>query len=151
AGRTGIQLSVVGLGTAQLQMMHERQAIDTLVRGFELGVNWVHTAPDYGGINPWIKKAIDVSRRDVMVLSAGPAQMKDFGPFFENTCHVYQTSRLALYGIAGIEDIEWNGENLRGPGGMIEYLQARKAEGRLGGIYCSTHGSADYVERLIEW
>jgi hypothetical protein len=33
---------------------------------------------------------------------------------------------------------------------MVEYLQARKAEGRLGGIYCSTHGPADYVARLIE-
>ena len=31
----------------------------TLVRGFELGVNWVHTAPDYGGIDPWIAEAID--------------------------------------------------------------------------------------------
>ena len=33
---------------------------------------------------------------------------------------------------------------------MIEYLQARKAEGRLGGIYCSTHAKADYVATLIE-
>lgn len=149
-GRTGIHPSVVGFGTAQLQMVPERQAVETLVRGFELGVNWVHTAPDYGGIDPWIKRAIEVSRREVMVFSAGPPQMKDFGAFFENTCHVYQTSRLALYGIVGIEDIEWRRENLWGRGGMIEYLQDRKAEGRLGGIYCSTHASADYVARLIE-
>jgi glutamate-1-semialdehyde aminotransferase/predicted aldo/keto reductase-like oxidoreductase len=149
-GRTGINLSVVGFGTAQLQMVPERQAVETLVRGFELGVNWVHTAPDYGGIDPWIKKAIKESRREVNVLSAGPAHTKDFAAFFENTCHVYQTQRLALYGIAGIEDIEWHGENLWDRGGMVEYLQARKAEGRLGGIYCSTHASADYVARLIE-
>jgi MoaA/NifB/PqqE/SkfB family radical SAM enzyme len=70
-GRTGIELSVVGLGTAQLQMVPERQAIETLVRGFELGVNWVHTAPDYGGIDPWIRKAIEIAGREVMVLSIG--------------------------------------------------------------------------------
>lgn len=149
-GRTGLQLSVVGLGTAQLQMVPERQAVETLVRGFELGVNWVHTAPDYGGVDPWIQKAIEVSGREVTVVSAGPPHTKDLPAFFENTCHLYRTSRLALYGIAGIEDIEWYQENLWGSGGMIEYLQERKAEGRLGGVYCSTHASADYVVRLID-
>lgn len=149
-GRSGIHLSVVGFGTAQLQMLPERQAVDTLVRGFELGVNWVHTAPDYGGIDPWIRKAIRLAGRDVMVLSAGSPETKDLPAFFEHTCHVYNTRQLALYGIPGIEDIEWHGENVWGRGGMIEYLQDRKTEGRLGGIYCSTHASADYVERLIE-
>jgi glutamate-1-semialdehyde 2,1-aminomutase len=149
-GRTSIRLSVVGLGTAQLQMMPERQAVETLVRGFGLGVNWVHTAPDYGGIDPWIRRAIEIAGREVMVLSAGSPLTKDLPAFFENTCHVYGTRRLALYGIAGVDDIEWFGENLWDRGGMIEYLQEKKAEGRLGGIYCSTHGDADHVARLIE-
>jgi glutamate-1-semialdehyde aminotransferase/predicted aldo/keto reductase-like oxidoreductase len=149
-GRSDLRLSVVGLGTAQLQMVPERQAVETLVRGFELGVNWVHTAPDYGGIDPWIQRAIEVSRHEVMVLSSGPPHARDLPAFFENTCHVYKTKRLAMYGLAGIEDIEWHGENVWGPGGMVEYLRERKAEGRLGGIYCSTHASADYVARLVE-
>src|SRR5436305_2831131 len=87
-GRTKIELSVVGLGTAQLQMLPERQAVETLVRGFELGVNWVHTAPDYGGVDPWIRKAIKHCGRKVNVLSAGPQRNADLKPFFENTCHV---------------------------------------------------------------
>ncbi|MFL6446247.1 MAG: aminotransferase class III-fold pyridoxal phosphate-dependent enzyme [Bryobacteraceae bacterium] len=149
-GHTSIELSVVGLGTAQLQMVPERQTVETLVRGFELGINWVHTAPDYGGIDPWIQKAVKQSGRAVHVLSSGPERNEDLEPFFENTCHVYQTPRLALYGLAGIEDLEWRGENVWGRGGMVEYLQTQKAKGRLGGIYCSTHGSADYVLRLIE-
>jgi predicted aldo/keto reductase-like oxidoreductase len=148
-GRTAIQLSVVGFGTAQLQMLPERQAVATLARGFELGVNWIHTAPDYGGIDPWIRRAIDQTRRDVMVLSSGPARTKDLPAFFEHTCHIHKTRRLAMYGLAGIEDLEWHGENVWGRGGMVEYLQDRKTEGRLGGIYCSTHASADYVEKLI--
>ena len=149
-GNTGIRLSVVGLGTAQLQMLPKGQAIQTLVRGFQLGVNWLHTAPDYGGIEPWIREAIDRSGREVQVLSAGSALTRDLPAYFENTCHVYGTRRLALYGVSGIEDIEWSGENLWGAGGMIEFLQEKKAEGRLGGIYCSTHGDTEYVTRLIE-
>jgi predicted aldo/keto reductase-like oxidoreductase len=149
-GGTGIELSVVGFGTAQLQMVPERQAVASLVRAFELGVNWVHTAPDHGGIDPWIAKAIRTSKRQVRVLSAGPAKLADLEQFFEHTCHVYQTRRLALYGLSGIEDLEWHGENVFGRGGMVEFLQQKKAEGRLGGIYCSTHGSASYVVRLLE-
>ena len=145
-----MQLSVVGFGTAQCRCCRERQAVETLARGFELGVNWIHTAPDYGAIDPWIAEAIDQSGREVMVLSAGRRGCRISAAFFENTCHVYRTARLALYGLSGIEDLEWHGENVWGAGGMVEYLQARKAEGRLGGIYCSTHGPADYVARLIE-
>lgn len=149
-GRTDIRLSVVGFGTAQLEMLPERQAVETLARGFELGVNWVHVAPDYGGVEPWVRRAMEQSGRDVMVLSAAPARLEDLAPFFENTCHAFRTERLALYGLGGIEDMEWHGENVWGAGGMVEYLLDRKAEGRLGGLYCSTHGSADYVARLVE-
>ena len=44
-GRTGLRVSAVGFGTCQLRLVPEAQAIDTLLRGFELGVNLVHTAP----------------------------------------------------------------------------------------------------------
>lgn len=148
-GQTGVHLSVVGMGTSQLQMLPQRQAVNTLVRAFEGGVNWVHTAPDYGGVEPWIKQAIRASGRQVMVATGSPPRSADLPAFFENTCHVFETPRLALYGIAGIEDIEWFGENVWGAGGMVDYLQRKKAEGRLGALYCTTHGNADYVERLI--
>ena len=47
-GRTELRVSAVGFGTGQLRLVPERQAIDTLLRGFALGVNIIHTAPDYG-------------------------------------------------------------------------------------------------------
>ena len=48
-GRTDVHLSAVGFGTCQLRLVPEAQALAALTRGFELGVNWVHTSPDYGG------------------------------------------------------------------------------------------------------
>ncbi|MFC1701744.1 aminotransferase class III-fold pyridoxal phosphate-dependent enzyme, partial [Pseudomonadota bacterium] len=149
-GRTEIRLSVVGVGTSQLQMLPRKEAVATLVRSFERGVNWVHTAPDYGGLDPWIREAIDRVGRDIIVATSGSPRRKDLEAFFENTCHVYGKQRLELYGIAGIEDIEWNGEDVWGPDGMVSFLQAKKAEGRLGALYCTTHESPDYVARLVE-
>jgi uncharacterized protein len=45
-GRSALQVSVVGFGTCQLRRVPAQQAIDILKRGFELGVNLVHTAPE---------------------------------------------------------------------------------------------------------
>lgn len=149
-GRTDVSLSVVGLGTVHLQMLPEQQAVDTLVSGFAQGVNWVHTAPDYGGVDPLIVEAIARSKRPVMVAQGSPGRNEDLPAHFEHALHIHRTRRLALYGLGGIEDLEWHGENVWGGGGMVEYLKRQKADGRLGGIFCSTHESADYVVRLIE-
>jgi aryl-alcohol dehydrogenase-like predicted oxidoreductase len=70
-GKTAFRISAVGFGTCQLRLVPERQAIDTLQRGFELGRNWVHTAPDYEGADDLIARAITESGYDVMVFSQG--------------------------------------------------------------------------------
>jgi glutamate-1-semialdehyde aminotransferase/predicted aldo/keto reductase-like oxidoreductase len=148
-GRTGLRVSVVGLGSAQLQMLSEAEAVATLSRGFELGVNWVHSAPDYGSVERWIQKAIRASGHDVMVAGTGTADADQFETYFENTCHWFERDRLDLFGINCVDDVERVGQNVWGPGGMVEQLQRKKAEGRLTAAFCTTHGSADYVERLI--
>jgi glutamate-1-semialdehyde aminotransferase/predicted aldo/keto reductase-like oxidoreductase len=148
-GRTDIELSVVGLGTAQLQMLPRRQAVDTLRRGFARGINWVHNAPDYGEIDRWVAQAVRESRRRIAVLSHGPGPLDLLEAFFENTCRLHGTRRLEMYGLGCVEHLERIGENVWGPGGMVEFLQRKKAEGRLGGLFCTTHGSAEYVAGLV--
>jgi hypothetical protein len=41
------------------------------------------------------------------------------------------------------------GGNVWGAGGMIEFLQEKKKEERLGAIFCTTHGTAEYAARLV--
>src|SRR6185295_11667090 len=92
-GRTGLEVSVVGFGTNELRLVPERQAIETLVRGFELGVNIVHTSPDYEGAEDLVARAIAQTDRPVIVASQGydvhyntdgPAH--HFEQLFEATC-----------------------------------------------------------------
>src|ERR1700738_4391710 len=68
-GRTNIQVSAVGFGTCQLRMVPESQAIDTLLRGFDLGVNIIHTAPDYEGAEDLVAAAVARTDRKVIVCS----------------------------------------------------------------------------------
>jgi predicted aldo/keto reductase-like oxidoreductase len=148
-GATGVRLSVVGFGTAQLQMLPERQAIAAMRRAFELGVDWVHTAPDYGCVEPWIARAVRESGRDVTVATQSPAYLNLLEPFFDNARRIFGRDTLDLYGVNCIEDIEYIGENVWGRSGMIDVLQRKKRDGTIRALFCTTHGPIEYMERLV--
>lgn len=149
-GQTDVRLSVVGMGTAQLQMVSERQAVDTLRRGFDAGINWVHTAPDYASVEPWIARAIRESGHDIIVATQSTAWVSQLEAFFGHAEATFGRPHLDLYGVNCIDEIERSGEDVWGPDGLVAALRRKKAEGRLRALFCSTHGSADYASRLIE-
>jgi glutamate-1-semialdehyde 2,1-aminomutase len=149
-GRTNLQVSVVAFGTCQFRLLPERQALATLQRGFELGVNLVHTAPDYEGADELVIRAACESGRDVIVCSQGYGALSHFEYLFESTCARLGKKRLEMFGIACVDDRETLGENVWGAGGMVEFLRRKKDEGRLGGTFCTTHGTPEYIRRLIE-
>jgi predicted aldo/keto reductase-like oxidoreductase len=147
--RTGLPLSAVGFGTCQLRLVPEQQAIDTLRRGFELGVNVVHTAPDYEGAEDLVAQAVAESGREVVVLTQGYGDAAHFAWLFGEARRRQRRDRLPMYGIACIDDRELLGENVWGPGGQVEFLQEQKRAHRLDGIFCTTHGTPEYLARLV--
>lgn len=155
-GRTQLQVSAIGFGTCQLRLMPEKQAIDMLLKGFDLGVNIVHTAPEYENAEDFVAKAVARTDRKIIVASQGHDKSTDengpvrhFEALFEATCERLGTERLDLYGIACIDDREAFKENVWDKNGMVEFLQKKKEEGRLGGIYCTTHGAPEYIKQLV--
>ena len=56
-GRSELSVSVIGIGTTQLRRVPEKQAIATLKRAFELGVNHVNSGVDYEGADDLIVAA----------------------------------------------------------------------------------------------
>ncbi|MCP5159251.1 MAG: aldo/keto reductase [Gammaproteobacteria bacterium] len=148
-GRSPLTVSAVGFGTCQLRMIPEQQALDTLKKGFELGVNFVHTAPDYEGAEDLVAQAIEESGRRVIVFSQGYGERTHFEWLFESTCRKLKTKRLDVFGIACVEDREYLGENVWKKGGIIEFLLEKKQQGRLGSIFCETHGTPEYIGKLI--
>jgi predicted aldo/keto reductase-like oxidoreductase len=148
-GRSNLSVSAVGFGTCQIRRVPEQQALDTLKRGFDLGVNLVHTAPDYEGADDLVAQAVQESGRDVLILTQGYGDLAHFEWLFETACRKFRKRRIEMFGIACIDDREYLGEPVWGPGGMIEFLQKKKEEGRLGATFCTTHGAPEYVARLV--
>jgi predicted aldo/keto reductase-like oxidoreductase len=156
-GRTNLMVSSVGFGTCQLRLVPERQAVETLLRGFELGVNLVHTAPDYEGVDPLVARAIRESGREIYVLPQAydvhyntHGRVEHFERLFEDTLRTYGVDRLPLFGIACLDDREAFKENVWGPSGMVEFLLRMKSEGVIGGLFGTTHGGPDFVMRVLE-
>ncbi len=155
-GRTNFKVSVVGFGTCQLRLVPESQAIDTLLKGFDLGVNLIHTAPDYEGAEAIVAKAMARTRQRVIVAAQGydvhynsDGPVRHFEHLFEATCRRFRTDRLDLFGIACVDDREAYRENVWGTGGMVEFLMKKKAQGRLGGTFCTTHGNPEFIKKLV--
>lgn len=155
-GRTHLQVSVIGFGTCQLRLTPEKQAIATLLKGFDLGVNIVHTAPDYGNAEEVITQALRQTDHKIIVASQGydlpgnkNGPVSHFERHFETTCERFGTERLDLYGIACVDELEADEENVWGKNGMVEFLLKMKEQDRIGGIYCTTHGTPEYLRQLI--
>lgn len=156
-GKTGFHVSAVGFGTSQLRRVTRTAAIDTLLQGFDLGVNIVHTAPDYGGSEELVAQAIARTSKKIIVASNaydvhhnGTGRVRHFEKLFEATCRKFKTDRLDLFGIASVDDREALGENVWGRRGMVEFIQRKKAQGRIGATFCTSHGSPDFSAKLIE-
>jgi len=156
-GRTGLQVSCVGFGTSQLRRVTSSVAIDTLLCGFDLGVNIVHTAPDYGGAEDLVAQAVVRTSKKIIVACNAydvhgnrTSRVRHFEKLFESTCRKFKTDRLDLFGIASVDDREALGENVWGRGGMVEFIHRKKAQGRIGATFCTSHGSPEFNRRLIE-
>ncbi len=149
-GRSTLTVSAIGFGTCQLRMVPEQQAIDTLKRGFALGVNFVHTAPDYEGADNIVAQAIEEFGRDILVFTQGYGDRSHFEWLFETACRKLKKKRLEVFGIACVEDREKLNENVWGKDGIVEFLLEKKREGRLGSIFAETHGTPEYIKKLIK-
>jgi predicted aldo/keto reductase-like oxidoreductase len=156
-GKTGLRVSAVGFGTSQLRRVTSTVAIDTLLQGFDLGVNIVHTAADYGGAEELIAQALARTSKKIIVASNAydvhrnrTGRVRHFERLFEATCRKFKTDRLDLFGIASVDDREALGENVWGRHGMVEFIQRKKAQGRIGATFCSSHGSPEFSKKLIE-
>jgi predicted aldo/keto reductase-like oxidoreductase len=151
-GRTNLMVSVVGIGTTQLRRVPEKQAIETLKRAFELGVNLVNTGPDYEGADDLIVTALrETDRRGPIHLSIqSGGDVDELERVFEATCEKFGTGTLDLFGIAAISDQEAFGLNVWGKGGLVEFLQRKKQEGRLRALFASDHGSPEQMKNVLE-
>jgi hypothetical protein len=138
-GKTGLQVTKLGLGSVQLAKISTEEAVRVVHTGLDLGITFIETARSYWDAEEKIGKAIK-GRRDKIVL-ATKAQTKDASQTIEKI-----EESLKVLGIDYIDlyqyhscDTRQSYEDITKPGGVLEGMLKAKEQGKIRTIGFSSH------------
>jgi predicted aldo/keto reductase-like oxidoreductase len=150
-GRTELSLSVVSLGT--MRALGDRATFDaTLAAGLALGINHIETAQGYGTSEPWLKDFLRTTKvPDSLVITTKVPPQPDALTMAQALETSYQRLGLehihclAIHGINTPEHLAW----IADPQGCMAAVRQFQAQGRIGHIGFSSHGSREVIEGAI--
>ncbi|NQU96194.1 MAG: aldo/keto reductase [Chloroflexi bacterium] len=147
-GKTGMEVSAIGLGSAQVASSETEHAVQIIHRALELGVNYFDTARSYWDSEIILGEALRGHRENVYVSSKTEEKTRD-GAWQQvhESLERLQTDYLDnchLHGLRQGEDLETR----LGPGGALEALVEAKEQGLIRHIGCTAHLSRALVKAL---
>ncbi|MEJ6949962.1 aldo/keto reductase [Natronospora cellulosivora (SeqCode)] len=161
-GNTGIKVSKLGFGAMRLPMVEidgkkdvdYDKATEMIHRAFELGVNYIDTAPYYceKKSETAVGRALKGWRDKVYLSTKNPIENKsgsDWRKRLENSLNQLDTDYIDFYHMWGIN---WQAyqDNIDVPDGPIEAAFKAKEEGLIKHISFSFHDDAENLFKIID-
>ena len=146
-GKSGLLVTVVGFGGIPIQIVSEEQAIATVRRCYDLGVNFFDTARGYSNSEERIGKAL--AGREAIIASKSPAG--DADAIYEAVCTslgALQREKIDLYQLHGVND-DADLEKRTAPGGALDGLRRARDEGKIDYLGITGH-RAETLMRAVE-
>ena len=146
-GKTGLEVSRVGMGGIPITRPTEDEAIKVIRRALDLGVNFIDSSPGYKDSEERIGKAI-VGRRDQVILATKTGYSKTSAlKSLEVSLQNLRTDYIDLWQFHGVSTFE-DYERVLGPGGGIEAAQEALEAGKIRHIGMSSH-NVDVARKAI--
>ncbi len=147
-GRTGLEVSVIGLGAAMLGSSDTKYALKVAKRALDLGVNYIDTARSYWNSEAILGQALKGRSGEVYISSKTAATTKEeaWKQVHESLEHL-NTDHLDNCHLHGLRD-ERDLEKRLGPGGALEALMDAREKGLIHHIGCTSHRSHILVKAL---
>lgn len=145
-----MEVSVIGLGCAQLSSSRSEHAVQIVRKAIEKGVNYFDTARAYGDSEIKLGVGLGAERDKVFISSKTTAKTKEEAwQHINESLERLQTDYLDnyhLHALANTADVE-----LRlGPGGALEALKEAKEKGLIRHIGCTGHQSRSALIEAIK-
>jgi len=151
-GKTGVEVTLLGLGGFHLVELRERDALALLNRYLDAGGNYVETAAAYGRGESERKVGKVMRARRQECFLATKVMDRDAATAtktFEQSLRNLQTDYVDLLFIHRIE-VEDDVKKVLAPGGVLEVAEAAKRAGKARWIGVSGHGRPWALRNIIE-
>ncbi|MBI3909513.1 MAG: aldo/keto reductase [Armatimonadetes bacterium] len=147
-GRTGRQVSIVGMGGIVVMNTEPAEARELVAEAIDRGVTYVDIAPSYGNAEERMGPALAPYRNRVFLACKTAQRTRtEAAEELRASLRRLQTDHFDLYQIHGLGTHE-EMETALGPGGALEALEEARQAGLIGDIGFSAHSTEVAVEAL---
>jgi uncharacterized protein len=149
-GRTNLYLSVFSLGTMRF-LASEENALQTITKAVELGVNHIETARGYGNSERFLGSALRTLPRHQLYITSKIPPTLDRDSMARSldqslaALGVDYIDCFAVHGINTWEHLAW----IENPNGCMQAVQRAVADGHIRHVGFSTHAPLEIVLRTI--
>jgi predicted aldo/keto reductase-like oxidoreductase len=137
-GKTGLEVSRVGMGGIPLTRPTEEEAIGVVRRALDLGVNFFDTARGYGISEARVGKGIAGRRDEVIIATKGWGDKVAALECIEESLRHLNVDTIDLWQFHGVNTFEYL-EEILGPGGGMEGAQEALRAGKIHHVGFSSH------------
>ena len=148
-GRTNLKVSAIGHGTISIPDVSEEQAVATIHRALDLGINFIDTGRVYGDSEDKIGKVMK-TRREECILCSKTIENEASGAMksLDASLKALGTDKIDIYCAHGTNVIR-RYERIMMRGGALDALKKARAQGKIDYIGFSSHWSREMMKALI--
>jgi predicted aldo/keto reductase-like oxidoreductase len=139
-GKTNLEVTVIGFGGIPIQPEPEADAIATVCRAYDLGVNFFDTARGYSNSEERIGKALE-GRDYIVATKSGNREADGIYEDVKRSLENLRRDRIDVYQLHGVNDEE-ELEKVLAPGAALEGLLRAREEGLVSHIGITGHRRA---------
>lgn len=148
-GKTGLEVTRLGLGGIPIQRVDEAAAVETVVHAINRGVDFIDTARAYTTSEKMIGKALTLTDRNVVLASKSMNPAEDgMRNDIEASLIDLQLEYIDLYQCHYVKDEE-SYRKVVSTGGALDGMLKARQEGLIGHIGITSH-SLDLLERILD-
>jgi len=138
-GRTGEELSILGMGGIVVSELEQAEANRIVAEAVDRGVNYFDVAPAYGDAEERLGPALEPYRKDVfLACKTGERDREGSTRELEASLKRLRTDHVDLYQLHGLMDLD-DVEKAFDSRGAIETFEAAKREGKARFLGFSAH------------
>jgi aryl-alcohol dehydrogenase-like predicted oxidoreductase len=147
-GKTGEKLSMIGFGGIVVMDENPDAASNIVAEAVDRGINYFDIAPSYGNAQERLGPALAPYRKNVFLACKTEGRTKDDSrKQLEESLRLLKTDHVDLYQFHALTKMK-ELDQVLGPGGAMETMEAAKKEGKIRFIGFSVHSQETALAAL---